>query len=175
MRISSGLRDWLLVSIPTISLLVSSSNAITTTLIPITVFDSYADLEKHFGYLYPWGATHNGGAKMVGNASYHEYIYLKDETLYLKSVPANISPKLKYYSGTVFSKQAFTVKKAGDVLTLQASFLAPVAPGTWPAFWLNAAKGWPPEVDIAEWKGSLYFLNSLVGKKDSCFEIDMVR
>jgi beta-glucanase (GH16 family) len=28
-----------------------------------------------------------------------------------------------------------------------------VGRGTWPAFWLTAVKGWPPEIDLAEWKG----------------------
>lgn len=142
-------------SILTFFLLSTPSNAaFQTTLIPPSVFDNYKNLEEHFNYLYPWGATHNGGAKMVGNSSYHENIYVKDSTLYLKSEPAHISDRLKYYSGTVHSKQTFKVKKKRDVFTLEASFLAPTAKGTWPAFWLNAATSWPPEIDVAEWKGT---------------------
>lgn len=33
-------------------------------------------------------------------------------------------------------------------------FPAPTARGTWPAIWLTGANSWPPEIDIAEWKGS---------------------
>ena len=42
----------------------------------------------------------------------------------------------------------------GGTLTFTADFTASTQKGCWPAFWLNAASGWPPEIDIAEWKGS---------------------
>ena len=31
-----------------------------TTVIPKTAFNSVADFEKYFDYLYPWGSDHNG-------------------------------------------------------------------------------------------------------------------
>ncbi|CAI7610412.1 unnamed protein product [Penicillium pancosmium] len=58
-----------------------------------------------------------------------------------------------YDSGTVYAKQQFTVK-AGGGLDFSAQFIAPVETGTWPAFWLNGVNSWPPEIDVAEWKGS---------------------
>jgi beta-glucanase (GH16 family) len=63
-----------------------------------------------------------------------------------KSIP------IKYLSGAVHAKQQFTVT-AGGGLEFSASFRAPMGKGTWPAFWLTAVKGWPPEIDMAEWKG----------------------
>lgn len=38
---------------------------------------------------------------------------------------------------------------------VQGEFISPTAVGTWPAFWLTAVSGWPPEADIGEWKGEL--------------------
>lgn len=58
-------------------------------------------------------------------------------------------------SGAVHSARTFTVK-AGSGLDIEAEFQAPTARGTWPAFWLNGAHSWPPEIDIAEWKGLLH-------------------
>lgn len=60
---------------------------------------------------------------------------------------------INYLSGAIGAKQHFTVPTGGGLI-FTASFLAPVAKGTWPAFWLTAVSGWPPEVDMAEWKGS---------------------
>jgi beta-glucanase (GH16 family) len=64
-----------------------------------------------------------------------------------KQIPIN------YLSGAIGAKQHFTVP-AGGGLIFRASFHAPVGKGTWPAFWLTAVNGWPPEIDMAEWKGS---------------------
>jgi beta-glucanase (GH16 family) len=64
-----------------------------------------------------------------------------------KQIPIN------YLSGAVGARQKFTVA-TGGTLVFSASFLAPVAKGTWPAFWLTGVASWPPEIDMAEWKGS---------------------
>lgn len=60
---------------------------------------------------------------------------------------------MNYRSCTVFAKQHFVVEEGGG-LDFEADFVAPVLTGTWPAFWLTATRCWPPEIDIAEWKGS---------------------
>jgi beta-glucanase (GH16 family) len=59
---------------------------------------------------------------------------------------------INYLSGAVGAKQHFSVPSGGG-LSFRASFLAPVTRGTWPAFWLTGVAGWPPEIDMAEWKG----------------------
>jgi hypothetical protein len=64
-----------------------------------------------------------------------------------KQIPIN------YLSGAIGAKQHFTVS-ANSGLVFRAEFKAPVSKGTWPAFWLTAVNGWPPEIDMAEWKGS---------------------
>lgn len=60
---------------------------------------------------------------------------------------------INYLSGAIGAKQLFTVPTSGG-LVFSASFLATTTKGTWPAFWLTGSKTWPPEVDMAEWKGS---------------------
>ncbi|RKK06337.1 hypothetical protein BFJ66_g15269 [Fusarium oxysporum f. sp. cepae] len=60
---------------------------------------------------------------------------------------------IHYLSGAIHVKSTFIVAPGGDY-DISAEFIAPVDRGTWSAFWLNAASGWPPEIDIAEWKGS---------------------
>ena len=118
----------------------------SSTLIPSTCFDSQSNLESYFSYDYPWGDTHNGAARMSA-----PYALASAGTLTLTSVNTGASD-FKYNSGTVFATQTFNVTRAGG-LDFSASFRAATTKGTWPAFWLNAATGWPPEIDIAEWKG----------------------
>ena len=60
---------------------------------------------------------------------------------------------IKYLSGAVNAKEHFTVRPGGG-FNFAGSFQATTTKGTWPAFWLTAVKGWPPEIDMAEWKGS---------------------
>lgn len=112
--------------------------------------DSFTSLETYWNYLYPWGATHNGGAKMDA-----DHVSVDADgvlTLTAEPVTGQADP-IHYLSGTIHAKQTFTVA-AGGGYDVSGEFIAPVAKGTWPAFWLNAASGWPPEVDVAEWKGS---------------------
>ncbi|KAF2091939.1 glycoside hydrolase family 16 protein [Saccharata proteae CBS 121410] len=132
----------------------------TSTVIPNSCFDSYTTLETYFSYLYPWGSDHNGAARMVGNSSDHDYITIKTAgTLTLTAEPVTGQPAtsggvaIDYLSGTVYAKDHFTVQVGGGY-DFTAEFLAPVEKGTWPAFWLTAVEGWPPEADMAEWKGT---------------------
>jgi len=64
-----------------------------------------------------------------------------------KSIP------VKYRSSTVHEKEKSNVSQTGGY-DFVADFKATTTKGTWPAFWLTAVDGWPPEVDLAEWKGS---------------------
>ncbi|KAK7988292.1 hypothetical protein PG989_008607 [Apiospora arundinis] len=119
--------------------------------------DSFNAFDTHWSYNYPWGTDHNGGARMN-----KAKVSTANDVLTLTASPASGEPPatnggvqypVHYLSGTVFAKQQFTVKPGGGY-DFEADFKAPVAKGTWPAFWLTAVKGWPPEIDIAEWKGS---------------------
>ena len=119
-----------------------------TTLLPKTCFDSTSSLAQYFNYGYPWGDTHNGAAIMKNSSA----VISTAGTLTLNATYTGDS-KYKYDSGTVYAKQKFTIQKSGG-LDFTADFIAPVDKGTWPAFWLNGANSWPPEIDLAEWKGT---------------------
>ncbi|KAF8871710.1 hypothetical protein CPB85DRAFT_1445416 [Mucidula mucida] len=103
------------------------------------------------------------GARMVGNSSVHSNIAVGSNTLSLIASPtSNASPPtstadphltIKYSSGAIHAKEHITVTAANSY-TVYGEFSAPTAKGTWPAFWLTAVSGWPPEADIGEWKGT---------------------
>ena len=125
-----------------------------TTVIPA---DSFSSLDTYWNYDYPWGTDHNGAARMD-----ESHVQVEDGTLVLTAEPVEGEPPashggnnipIHYLSGAIHSKDTFTVK-AGGGYDVSGEFLASTERGTWPAFWLNGASSWPPEIDIAEWKGS---------------------
>ncbi|KAI0482068.1 concanavalin A-like lectin/glucanase domain-containing protein [Xylariaceae sp. FL0804] len=126
---------------------------VTATLIPT---DSFSDFDAYWSPLYPWGDSHNGGALM--NES---QISTSDGVLTLTATPVSGEPDVEsggeeiaidYLSGTVYAQQTFTVETGGG-FDFSGEFMATTTYGTWPAFWLTAVSGWPPEIDMAEWKG----------------------
>jgi len=132
-------------------------------LVDTTSFDNYTVFEQSWNYLYPWGSDHNGGARMVGNSSDHSHISLSDGVLTLTATPVSGQPPstsdpfpaIHYFSGTVYSKVQVNVDgSSAKGFQVEGSFKSPTAFGTWPAFWLTAVNGWPPEADIGEWKGT---------------------
>ncbi len=131
--------------------------AASKVIIPDTSFDSQADFDQYFGVNYPWGTDHNGAARMDKSQ-----VQLTNGTLRHTAKPVSGQKdashggkaiKIKYLSGTTYAKEHFTVTKGGG-FDFSGQFKATTARGTWPAFWLTAVDGWPPEVDMAEWKGS---------------------
>lgn len=131
-----------------------SSALAQTTLIPTDSFSSYS---TYWYDLYPWGTDHNGGARMSSSQ-----ISVATSVLTLTATPVTGEPDassggqsipINYLSGTVFAQSTFSVASGGG-FDISAEFLAPTAYGTWPAFWLTAVEGWPPEVNVAEWKGT---------------------
>ncbi|KAL5615544.1 hypothetical protein BROUX41_005588 [Berkeleyomyces rouxiae] len=139
--------------------LVARTTPDPNMLIPSTALTTESLLEQYFNWFYPWGTDHNGSARMA-----RSQITLSEETETLTlnasrvdgQGPASSGGKeiaIRYLSGAVHAKQHFTVNPGGGI-TYSGEFKAPVAKGTWPAFWLTASSGWPPEIDMAEWKGS---------------------
>lgn len=125
-----------------------------TTLIPDTVFTSQSELETYFSYNYPWGDTHNGAALMAeSQVTIVDNAYLQLQSDYTGSSTDADDSSLTYTSGTIYASQQFTVEADGG-LDFQANFVAPVEEGCWPAFWLTGVNSWPPEIDLAEWKGT---------------------
>ncbi|KAF8588995.1 glycoside hydrolase family 16 protein [Ramaria rubella] len=126
-----------------------------TVVIPTTSFSSYSVFESFWAYLYPWGSDHNGSARMVGNSTDHSHIVIASNTLSLIATPttgaspptstANPNPAIHYASGAIHANSQITVTTTTGY-QVQGEFIPPTALGTWPAFWLTAVQGWPPEV-----------------------------
>lgn len=139
-----------------------------TLLIPSTSFNTTTSFSNYWSLNYPWGTDHNGAARMSPSQvvtssdgttltlTAHRVTGQKPATHGGKQIP------IKYLSGAIHAKQHFTItspssSSPGSSVSgydFSAEFRAPVAKGTWPAFWLTAVNGWPPEIDMAEWKGS---------------------
>ena len=123
----------------------------------------YESFHKYWEYLYPWGSDHNGSARMYGSSTDHSHIYLEKRQIVLKATRVTKSegnsikhPRLKinYRSGAIHAKHKLIINDQFPDYEIKGEFKAPVAPGTWPAFWLTGAETWPPELDILEVKGN---------------------
>jgi len=111
------------------------------------------------------------------------HVQLSANTLTLTAQPVTGQPSatsggktiaIHYLSGAVHAKQHFTVAASGGY-DFSGEFQATTTKGTWPAFWLTAVNGWPPEVDMAEWKGdgeisfNTFNTSSVVTAKDVAY------
>lgn len=149
-------------SSPLAALLLSSlslPHAVTAkqVAVPLTSLDSPSNFDAEWGYNYPWGTDHNGAARMAKSQ-----VTISGGTLTITAKrvngekPASHGGKqiaIKYLSGAIYAKEHFNVTRGGGFDFL-GEFRATTTRGTWPAFWLTGVKGWPPEIDMAEWKGS---------------------
>jgi galactan endo-beta-1,3-galactanase len=129
-----------------------------------TSFASYSTLEAEWNYLYPWGSDHNGSARMYASSTDHSQVLIETPgVLTIKATKvaetegnSSADPHLliKYHSGAINGKKQVVINDQYDAWELSGEFKAPVALGTWPAFWITGANSWPPESDILEFKGS---------------------
>lgn len=126
-------------------------------MIPATSFNSQTDFDTDWNYLYPWGSDHNGAARMKeSQATLSNGVLTLTATRVDGEPPAEHGGQqiaIRYLAGAVHAKEHFNVSPGGGY-DFAGEFRAPVARGTWPAFWLTGVDSWPPEVDMAEWKGS---------------------
>ncbi|EXF82966.1 hypothetical protein CaCOL14_004555 [Colletotrichum acutatum] len=145
------------------------------TIIPKTSFDSQSNFDADWNYLYPWGTDHNGGARMT-----KDNVKFSGGTLTITANKVSGQPQathggqkinINYLSGAIHAKEHFNVSRGGGY-DFSAEIKATTTKGTWPAFWLTAVQGWPPEIDMAEWKGSgkvsfnTFNTSSIVAAKD---------
>lgn len=138
---------------------IPSSALAVRTIIPTTSFDSQTDFDADWDYLYPWGSDHNGAARMD-----EAHVSFGSGAVTLTAEPVTGEPpassggqsiEVKYRSGAIHAKETFTVADAdGAGYDFTGEFQATTDRGTWPAFWLTGVNSWPPEIDMAEWKGS---------------------
>jgi beta-glucanase (GH16 family) len=134
-----------------------TDTSLLETVIDSTSFSSSNAFNQHWNYFYPWGTDHNGSARM-----YKKQVTLKENVLQIKATrikedegKSTLSPNLniKYQSGALHAKHQILITKEYPEYYISGEFKAPISPGTWPAFWLTAVNGWPPETDILEFKG----------------------
>ncbi|KAI0114849.1 glycoside hydrolase family 16 protein [Daldinia grandis] len=141
----------------TLLLAAASSASAVRTIIPKTSFDSQGDFDADWAYNYPWGTDHNGGARMdraqVGFANGMATLTARKVAGQKDATHGGKPIKINYLSGAISAREHFNVSRGGGY-DFAAEFRATTAKGTWPAFWLTAVDGWPPEIDMAEWKGS---------------------
>ncbi|KDQ27398.1 glycoside hydrolase family 16 protein, partial [Pleurotus ostreatus PC15] len=120
---------------------------------------SVSTFESFWNYLKPWGSDHNGSARMRGSSTDHSHINVASNTLTLIATPtsnvspptstANPHPATHYASGAIHAKSQITITKTAGY-TISGEFSAPPLK----ACGLRFDNGWPPEVDIGEWKGT---------------------
>lgn len=137
------------------------------TLLASNSFDSKKDFKAYWNNFYPWGTDHNGSARMYkSNISLvNGELQLKAELVTKPEGKSKSYPYLpiKYHSGAIHAKSYITVTKDYPEYEISGDFKAPIKSGTWPAFWLTAVNGWPPETDILEFKGdSLNWQNTFI-------------
>jgi galactan endo-beta-1,3-galactanase len=124
------------------------------TLLDGNSFSTRANLEANWKYLYPWGSTHNGSAKMVCSSTNLTTLYIENgSVLVLKAIPVTGQGNIHYNSAAIHARQQILVNDQYPNWEVKIELQVPTARGTWPAFWLNGAWTWPPEADIAEFKG----------------------
>ncbi|KAH9903537.1 concanavalin A-like lectin/glucanase domain-containing protein [Xylariomycetidae sp. FL2044] len=171
-------------TLPLLALAASAGQAVRTV-IPPTSFNSQADFDADWTYNYPWGTDHNGGARM----SPSQVSFAGDGTLTLTARKVTGQPdavhggrniKINYLSGAVSAREHFNVSgpAGGGGYDFAGEFRAPTTRGTWPAFWLTAVEGWPPEIDMAEWKGggkisfNTFNTSEVLAWKDVAYDAD---
>ena len=134
----------------------AKAQAEAQVVIPPTSFNSQTDFDTYWNYLYPWGTDHNGAARMD-----KEHVKIENGTVTLTAqrVRGQRSAEhggrridIHYLSGAIHAKEHVNISVGGGY-DFAAELKATTARGTWPAAWLSGIV-WPPEVDMAEWKGS---------------------
>ncbi|WP_052825801.1 glycoside hydrolase family 16 protein [Neotamlana nanhaiensis] len=150
----------------------TESNTIKTVVYAdATSFSSKEQFHSKWNMLYPWGAEHNGSAKM-----FPENVNVKNGVLTIKSEynqgaddgtsKHNPYLKINFRSGAVHLKEQIVVNDSLPYWEISADFKAPIAYGSWPAFWITGANSWPPEIDILEFKGNTTCLQNTVTGPD---------
>ena len=135
----------------------NGSKTVWETVIDTASFSNGKAFKQQWNYFYPWGTDHNGSARM-----YKKQVLLQNNILQLKANKvtkaegkSGLTPyyNINYQSGAVHAKHKITITREYPEYKISGHFKAPITAGTWPAFWLTAVNGWPPESDILEFKG----------------------
>jgi hypothetical protein len=104
----------------------------------------------------PWGSHEDNGSEWYSptNSYGQPCVTMSNNILTLTSYYI-VQNGFHYQSGVVYANT--DVPATGyNYATLDVDMYTPYAgtTGCWPAFWLDSAETWPPEIDIAEFKGN---------------------
>lgn len=136
-----------------------------------TSFENKEKFKAHWNIFYPWGTDHNGTARM-----YSKNVNLKNDGILQITAQwlngneegkSTADPHLpiRFHSGAIHYKKHIMVSKELPYWEISGDFKAPIAFGSWPAFWITGANSWPPEIDMLEFKGSnVCWQNTVTGK-----------
>ncbi|MGH8022848.1 MAG: glycoside hydrolase, partial [Limisphaerales bacterium] len=134
-----------------------SRGALWQTIVDETSFSSVAAFQSSWSYNYPWGADHNGSARMnatnvtVANGMVTLTSSLTNDYEGVSSSSPYLT--IRYNSGTFYLKTHITIDSQYPVWDISGEFRVPTQTGAWPAFWMTGANSWPPESDFMEFKG----------------------
>lgn len=126
--------------------------------IPSGSFDEESRFKHYWAPNYPWGNTQVGSARMdPGQVS------LGDEgTLVLTATPkeglgeiqyGTETVELHYLSGAVHAREMFNVTRHSGYDFSGMFRVNASTKGVWPGVALSGVHVWPPEIDLAEWRG----------------------
>jgi hypothetical protein len=105
----------------------------------------------------PWGSHDDNGSEWYSptNSYGQNCVTMNNNVLTLTSYHI-VQNGYHYQSGVVYCKTDVPNSGYPNYVTLDVDMYTPYAgtTGCWPAFWLDSAWTWPPEVDIAEFKGN---------------------
>ncbi len=136
-----------------------------------TEFSNTTAYETAYAYNYPWGDTHNGGARMIAAAPFNAINtsgQLDFQAVRL-ATPDGVSVQgqtINYYSGTCYARDQITVTTTTPNWVIKGDFQIPTVFGTWPAFWITGVNNWPPEADQMEFKGDTTNWQNVVNGRD---------
>lgn len=137
---------------------LSTVHAAWETLVDGSSFNNVSAFTNKWSYDYPWGADHNGSARMnETNVVVSGGMVTLTSTLtnrYEGRSGKNPHLTIRYDSGTFYLKQPIVISRQYPVWDISGQFKVPTQKGTWPAFWITGADSWPPESDFMEFKGS---------------------
>ena len=133
-------------------------------------FYNQTNFDEKWNLLYPWGEDHNGSARMFPeNVEIEEDGILKIHSEWIDwnwegYSTADPHLRITFHSGAIHAKKIIQVTKELPHWEISGDFKAPVAYGSWPAFWISGVDSWPPEIDILEFKGNTFnWQNTVTG------------
>jgi hypothetical protein len=122
-----------------------------------TLVSGFSSSTMNYTGMLPWGShVDNGSEWYCTNATNGKQAATMVNGLLTLNSFRWVANGYNYQSGVVWGKT--TIPGSGyNYVTVDVDIYTPYAgtTGCWPAWWLDSAWTWPPEIDIAEFKGNV--------------------